>query len=182
MRRALLLGAAVLAVVASIVLAILLPGAPSASLSAPHITRVFIPAIKEACVAQAGLVGGDIGYTFDDAGALHTIDPGDGSITGLPVDRLTALNECLAQYPIEPTLQQPRDAYSRNLLFDYFSGVLKGCIESRVGPVLPELPSRADFVVRLYIWDPYRVLAPGRTLEELIQLITECPERPPYLT
>ena len=41
------------------------------------------------------------------------------------------LNECLAQYPIEPIEEVPRDAYSRNLLYDYFSGVHKGCLESR---------------------------------------------------
>ena len=180
MRRALLLGAAALAVVAGVVLALVLPAAPSVPLAAPHITRVFIPAIKEACIAHAGLLGADVGYTFDDAGALHTIDPGDGSVTGLPPERLTVLNECLAQYPVEPTQLLPQDPYTRNLLYDYYSGSLKGCLETRVGAV-PPLPSRADFVVRLYVWDPYRVLAPGRTLDELLDLITECPERPAYL-
>jgi hypothetical protein len=180
MRRALLLGAAALAVVAGTVLAVVLPAAPSVPLAAPHITRVFIPAIKEACIAHAGLVGADVGYGFDDTGALHTIDPGDGSVTGLPVDRLTVLNDCLSKYPIEPTQKLPQDPYSRNLLYDYFTGSLKGCLETRVGEV-PPLPSRADFVVRLYVWDPYRVLAPGRTLDELLELITACPERPPYL-
>ena len=72
--------------------------------------------------------------------------------------------------------------YNRNLLYDYYNGVLKACLESRVGTdELPPIPTRADFVVRLYVWDPYRALAPGRTLEELLQLIAECPERPPYL-
>ena len=104
MRRALLLGAAVLVVVAGIVLAVVLPGVPSGSDSAPHITRVFIPAIKESCVAHAGLVGGDIGYTFDDAGALHTIDPVDGSVTGLPEQRLAVLNDCLAETRSNRTL------------------------------------------------------------------------------
>ena len=61
----LLLGAAVLVVVAGIVLAVVLPAVPSAPTSAPHITRLFIPAIKETCIAQAGLLGADIGYTFD---------------------------------------------------------------------------------------------------------------------
>jgi len=181
MRRVLLLGAAALVVVAGTVLALVLPATPSAPLGPPHITRVFIPAIKETCLARAGLLGADIGYRFDDAGALQSLDPGDGSVTGLPVEKLTVLNDCLADYPIDPPQQLPRDKYSRNLLYDYFSGVLKACLESRVDTELPPLPTRADFVVRLYVWDPYRTLAPGRTLDELLELITHCPERPPYL-
>lgn len=180
MRRALLLGAAVLVVVAGTVLALVLPSAPSGAVADPRITRIFIPAIKVTCIDRAGLRGADIGYGFDDYGALHTLDPGDGSLTGLPPEKLAVLNDCLAQYPIEPPQELPRDPYSRNLLYDYFSGVLKGCLESRVG-TLPPIPSRADFVVRLYIWDPYRAIAPGLTLDELLQLSAECPERPPYL-
>ncbi len=181
MRRVLLLGVAALVVVAGTVLALVLPAAPSAPPGTPQITRVFIPAIKAACTERAGLLGADIGYRFDDTGALHSLDPGDGSVTGLPVEKLTVLNDCLAQYPIE-TPQLPRDKYNRNVLYDYYSGVLEACLKSRVGSdALPPLPTRADFVVRLYVWDPYRVLAPGRNLDELLQLVTECPERPPYL-
>ena len=183
MRRVLWLGAAGVVLVAGFVLALVLPAAPPVPVGEPHITRVFIPAIKVACTERAGLLGADLGYRFDDDGALRTIDPGDGSITGLPAEKLAVLNDCLADYPIEPPQELPRDPYSRNLLYDYFSGVLKECLESRVGAdELPPVPSRADFVVRLYIWDPYRVLAPGRALDELLQLNAECPERPPYLT
>jgi hypothetical protein len=182
MRRVLLLGATALVVVVGTVLALVLPTTPSAPVGPPHITRIFIPAIKEACTGQAGLLGADIGYRFDENGALQSIDPGDGSVTGLPPEKLAALNECLAQYPIEPPQEPPRDAYSRNLLYDYFSGILRECLEARVPPAdLPPIPSRADFVVRLYVWDPYRALAPGRTLDELLRLSSECPERPPYL-
>ena len=178
----LLLGATALVVVAGTVIALVLTAAPSSSGGAPYITRTFIPAIKETCTAEAGLLGADIGYRFDGDGALHTLDPGDGSVTGLPVEKLTVLNECLAQYPIEPPQQLPRGPYNRNLLYDYYNGVLKPCLETRVPPdELPPIPTRADFVVRLYVWDPYRVLAPGRTLDELLQLSAECPERPPYL-
>ncbi|MEO5920814.1 MAG: hypothetical protein ABIQ01_06695 [Pseudolysinimonas sp.] len=180
MRRALLLGAAALMVVAATVVALVLPTAPSGAVGDPYITRVFIPAIKTTCVQQAGVLGADIGYEFAEDGALHTLDPGDGTITGLSEEKLTLLNACLAQYPIEPSQELPHDPYSRNLLYDYFSGVLKGCLESRVGR-LPPIPSRADFVVRLYIWDPYRALAPGLTLDQLLQLSAACPEMPPYL-
>lgn len=180
MRRVLLLGAAVLAVVAAIILAVVLPSAPSGAVGEPHITRLFIPAIKTACIEQAGLRGADIGYGFTDDGALHSLDPGDGSVTGLPPEKLTRLNDCLGQYPIEPPEQLPRDRYTRNLLYDYFSGVLKACLESRVGD-LPPIPSRADFVVRLYIWDPYRALAPGLSLDDLLRLSAECPSMPEYL-
>ena len=182
MRRALLLGAAVLAVVAVIALAVVLPGARSGAIGEPHITRLFIPAIKTACIENAGLLGADIGYVFTDEGALRTVDPGDGSVTGLSSEKLTALNDCLAQYPIEPIQESPRDPYSRNLLYDYVSGVLKGCLESRGVAGLPPIPSRADFVVRLYVWDPYRDMARRMSLEQLILLSSECPERPPYLT
>jgi hypothetical protein len=183
MRRVLLLGVTALAVVTSTVLVLTLTAAPSSPVGPPQITRVFIPAIKETCTTSAGLLGADIGYRFDDDGALRTLDPGDGSVTGLPPEKLAALNECLAGYPVEPPQQLPRGPYNRNLLYDYYSGVLKACLESRVGAdELPPIPTRADFVVRLYAWDPYRALAPGRTLDELLRLIAECPERPPYLT
>jgi hypothetical protein len=180
MRRLLVIGVAVLAVVAAIILAVVLPTVPSGASAEPRITRLFIPSIKSACIEQAGLLGADIGYQFTDDGALHSLDPGDGSVTGLPPEKLRALNDCLAQYPIEPPADLPRDKYSRNLLYDYFSGVLKGCLESRVGD-LPPIPSRADFVVRLYVWDPYRFLAPGRTLDELLQLSAACPSVPDYM-
>ena len=182
MRRVLLLGAIALAVVAGTVLVVTLTAAPSSPAGPPLITRVFIPAIKETCTTSAGLLGADIGYRFDENGALQTLDPGDGSVTGLPAEKLAALNECLAGYPVQPPQQLPRGPYNRNLLYDYYSGVLKTCLESRVGADdLPSIPTRADFVVRLYAWDPYRALAPGRALDELLQLIAECPERPPYL-
>jgi hypothetical protein len=180
MRRALLLGAAALVVAAGVVLALVLPTAPSSADGEPRITRIFIPDIKQTCLARADLIGEDLGYGFTDEGALHTLDPGDGSVTGLPIEQLAELNACLARYPIEPIREVPRDAYSRNLLYDYFSGVQKGCLESRVEGV-PPLPSRADFVVRLYVWDPFRVLAPELDLDELLQLSVECPELPPYL-
>ena len=131
MRRALLLGAAVLVVVAGVILALVLPSAPSSADGEPRITRIFIPDIKQTCLARAGLVGEDLGYGFTDEGALHTLDPGDGSVTGLPVDQLAELNVCLARYPIEPIREVPRDPYSRNLLYDYISGVQKGCLETR---------------------------------------------------
>ena len=35
--------------------------------------------------------------------------------------------------------------------------------------------------MRLYVWDPFRVLAPELDLDELLQLSAECPELPPYL-
>jgi hypothetical protein len=181
MRRVLLISTAVVLAVAGVVLAVVLPGARSGAVGEPHITRTFIPAIKTACIDEAGLLGADIGYVFTDAGALHSVDPGDGSVTGLPPEKLTVLNECLARYPIEPIQEILRGPYNRNLLYDYVSGVLKGCLESRGVTDLPPIPSRADFVVRLYAWDPYRVMAPGKTLDELLRLSAECPERPPNL-
>lgn len=180
MRRALLLGAAVIVVAAGTVMALVMSHAPPAATGEPRITRVFIPDIKETCIGRAGLTGEDLGFGFTDEGALHTLDPGDGSVTGLPVQQLAELNVCLARYPIEPNSEAPRDPYGRNLLYDYFSGVQKACLESRVEGV-PGLPTRADFVVRLYQWDPFRVLAPELDLDQLLQLSAECPERPEYM-
>ena len=181
MRRVLLLGAIALAVVASTVLVLVLTAAPSSPVGPPHITRVFIPAIKETCTARP---------------ACSAPTSGTASTRTAPCRRSTRGRErhgpsareagrpqrVPGRYPIEPPQQLPRGPYNRNLLYDYYNGVLKACLESRVGPdELPPIPTRADFVVRLYVWDPYRALAPGRTLDELLQLIGECPERPPYL-
>ena len=179
MRRALLLGAVGFMLAAGVGLALALPG-PAPEQVKPRITRLFIPAIKVACLGEAGLEPDfDLGYTFTEEGALVTLDR-DGSVTGLPSYQLYVLNGCLAKYPVHPPEQLPDDRYSRNLIYDYFSGMLKPCLQSRVGE-LPPLPTRSDFVVRLYLWDPYKAIAPGRSLSELLSLETQCPALPRYL-
>jgi hypothetical protein len=179
MRRALLLGVVGVALTAGLGLVLALPAAPAPS-AGPRITRLFIPAIKDTCRSEAELPPeADLGYTFTKAGALVTLDQ-NGSLTGIPSYQLYVLNLCLARYPIAPPADPPKDRYSRNLLYDYYGGSLKPCLESRVGD-LPPLPSRADFLVRLYPWDPYRVIAPGRPLGELLSLERQCPALPPYL-
>jgi hypothetical protein len=181
MRRALLLGAVGLVLAAATGLAIALPAAPAPQQNQPRITRLFIPAIKEACLGEAGLPPDyDLGYTFTEEGALVTLDR-DGSVTGLPSYVLYVLNGCLAQYPVHPPEQLPTDRYSRNLLYEYFGGSLKPCLEARVSDDLPAMPSRSNFVVRLYLWDPYKGLAPGRSLNELLNLESQCPALPRYL-
>jgi len=35
--------------------------------------------------------------------------------------------------------------------------------------------------VRIYLWDPYRSIAPKLTLDDLLQLESECPALPQYL-
>jgi hypothetical protein len=184
MRRALLLGAVGLVLAAAAGYAFTTPFWPAAQASQaePHITRLFIPAIKEDCRARAGIDDQDarfIGYTFTAAGALETIDR-DGSLTGIDRDRLITFNACLSGYPIEPIQETPRNHYSRNLLYDYITTTLRPCLADRFDD-LPPLPSRADFVVRLYVWDPYRYLAPRLNLQQLIDLSASCPEVPPYL-
>jgi hypothetical protein len=181
MRRGLVLGAAGLALAAGVVLALVLPAHPVAEASPPHITRLFIPAIKAACLdATVGPNDLQIGYTFTETGALTTIDQ-DGSLTGIAPYTLFRLNECLAEYPIEPTRELPHDHYSRNLLYDYDQNVLKPCLEGALGRELPPLPTRSDFVVRLYVWDPYLALSRRLALTELLAIAAECPEVPPYL-
>ena len=182
MRRALLLGAATALVAAVGVFALALPVAPTTEARAPHITRLFIPAIKADCRLRTDIpdsAAADIGYTFLPSGALTTIDR-DGQFTGIESERLAAFNRCLAQYPVEPTRETPHDHYSRNLLYDYFSTSLLPCLAGRFDD-LPPLPSRADFVVRIYLWDPYRSIAPKLTLDDLLQLESECPALPQYL-
>ena len=182
MRRALVLGAATAMVAVAGMLAVALPGSPASEPRAPHITRLFIPAIKAECRLQTKIPDGkapDIGYTFLPSGALTTIDR-DGEFTGIESGRLEAFNRCLAQYPIEPIRPIPHDHYSRNLLYDYFSTSLQPCLAGSFDD-LPRLPSRADFVVRIYQWDPYRALARRLKLDELLQLEAECPALPQYL-
>ncbi|MCU1417321.1 MAG: hypothetical protein JWP32_1495 [Schumannella sp.] len=180
MRRALVLGAASFLLAAAVGLALAVPDSAVPGGAEPRITRLFIPAIKATCLAEAGLSGDvDIGYTFTDDGALVTLDR-NGTVSGIPSYQLYVLNGCLARYPVHPPEELPRDHYSRNLLYDYFGGVLKPCLESHVTG-LPELPTRADFVERLYPWDPYRSIARGRSLNELLTLELECPALPRYL-
>lgn len=180
MRRALVLGAVGLVLTAALGVALALTPLPAAQPAAPRITRLFIPAIKESCIGQAGLPPDtDLGFTFTPEGALVTLDH-DGSITGLPAYTLYVLNGCLAKYPIHPPEQLPDDRYSRNLIYDYFSLKLKPCLESRVGE-LPPIPSRSKFVVQLYVWEPYKTVAPGRSLTELLSLESQCPALPRYL-
>ena len=183
MRRALLLGAAAVVVAAAGTLAVVLPTAPARPAGEVHITRLFIPAVKAECRERAGIgadAAGDIGYTFTPDGALTTIDR-DGRFTGLEPQVLAAFNSCLAEYPIEPVPEAPRDHYSRNLLYDYFATALQPCLAGRVDD-LPPMPGRADFVVRLYAWDPYRAIATRLELDELIELSAACPPLPEYLT
>jgi hypothetical protein len=184
MRRAVLLSAAALGVAVAAVVAPMLATAPAAVQHEVHITRLFIPAIKADCRERANIPedgAAQIGYTFDREGALTTIDR-DGRLTGIDAGRLITFNTCLAQYPIERISLPPHDHYSRNLLYDYFSSSLEPCLRGRVDLALPELPTRADFVVRLYNWDPYRFVAPGRGLAELLDLAAECPALPPFMT
>jgi hypothetical protein len=180
MRRALPLVVAIAVVAASAWFALALPPPGAGDAGEPRITRLFIPAIKAECRDRAGVeAAADIGYTFTAAGALATIDR-DGSFTGIDPVRLAGLNACLALYPIEPSTGAPHDHYSRNLLYDYLTGVLEPCLSARVGG-LPPLPARADFVVRLYGWDPFRTLAADHPLEELLALAAACPPIPRYL-
>jgi hypothetical protein len=186
MRRGLLLaGVVALAVAAMTTLALALPPllpSPVAATGDPHITRLFIPAIKDDCRVRAGIADAEarlIGYTFTADGALVTIDQ-DGSLTGIHPDLLETFNACMALYPVEPIQEIPRDHYTRNLLYDYITGILQPCLADRFTN-LPEMPTRADFVERLYAWDPYRMLAPRLNLQELMELSVACPELPPYL-
>lgn len=181
MRRALVLGAVGVLLTAGLALALALPAQPAAEAAAPHITRLFIPAIKTACQLDTlGPTDQQIGYTFTDDNALTTIDT-DGSLTGIPAPTLHRLNVCLAQYPIEPIRELPHDHYSRNLLYDYDQGVLKPCLESALGTTLPDLPARSDFVIRLYLWEPYVALSRQLDLNHLLKLSAECPAVPAYL-
>jgi hypothetical protein len=176
--RILLIGGLVVVAVVSALVAFVLPVAGGGA-DEPRITRIFIPAIKEDC-RQRALVPADavLGYTFDADLAVQTIDH-DGSLTGVEPDVLRALNECLAQYPIQPTIELPRDHYGRNLLYDYYVTDLRPCLADRVSD-LPPMPSRADFVVRLYAWDPFRTLARTLPLAQLLEYETDCPELPAW--
>jgi hypothetical protein len=180
MRRALPLVVAIALVVASAWFALTLPPPGAGGSVEPRVMRVFIPAIKTECRDRAGIESGaDIGYTFTTEGALATIDR-DGRFTGVDPVQLAALNACLGLYPIKPIAWVPRDHYTRNLLYDYQAGVLQPCLSARADG-LPPLPARADFVVRLYRWDPFRTLAAEHPLDELLALSAACPEFPPYL-
>jgi hypothetical protein len=171
-------GLAVIIVIAGLI-AFVLPVATQRD-AEPRITRLFIPAIKADCRERAQVPPDAVlGYTFSDTGALATIDI-DGSLTGVEVDVLRRLNGCLAQYPIQPTVDLPQDHYHRNLLYDYYLTDLRPCLADRVTE-LPELPSRSDFVVRLFGWQPYRILARTLPLAQLLEYARACPEVPGWL-
>jgi hypothetical protein len=181
MRRAPVLGAAGAVLAVGVVFALALPGTPSTPSGAAHITRIYIPLIKDACTEEVlGVSDLQIGYRFTADNALTTIDQ-DGSLTGIAPRDLALLNACLARYPIEQSREIPQDHYTRNLLYDYVATVLKPCLEHALGEQLAPLPSRADFVERLYAWNPYPALAHRLTLSELLALDAQCPPIPPYL-
>jgi hypothetical protein len=181
LRTPLLVGAATALVAAAGLVALALPvPTTTTGTGEARITRLFIPAIKDDCRRRAEVpADAVIGYTFDRAGALQTLDR-DGSLTGVAAGVLTDFNDCLAQYPIQPFLDAPHDHYNRNLLYDYFVTDLRPCLADRVSD-LPPMPSRADFVVRLFVWDPYRVIAPGLSLAQLIELERSCPAMPDWV-
>jgi hypothetical protein len=181
MRRASVLGAAGIVLAVGIALALVLPGQAPSPPGTAHITRLYIPLIKDACTEEVlGATGVQIGYRFTADNALATIDE-DGSLTGIAPGELALLNACLARYPIERTPETPQDHYTRNLLYDYEASVLKPCLEHALGEELAPLPSRADFVERLYSWNPYPALVHRLTLSELLALDAQCPPIPPYL-
>ena len=177
--RPLLAGGLAVVILLAGLIAFVLPVATQQD-AQPRITRLFIPAIKEDCRLRARVPADAVlGYTFSDTGAVETIDH-DGSLTGVEPDVLRALNECMAQYPIQPTVQLPQDHYHRNLLYDYYLTDLRPCLAERIAD-LPELPSRADFVVRLFGWEPYRILARTLPLAQLLDYESACPELPGWL-
>jgi hypothetical protein len=182
MRRAPVLGAAGLVLAVGVIaLVAVLSGRSPAQLGTVHITRLYIPLIKAACTEEVlGVTGLSIGYRFTPDNALTTIDV-DGSLTGIAPADLARLNACLARYPIEPAREIPQDHYTRNLLYDYDAAVLKPCLEHALDEQLAPLPRRADFVERLYGWNPYPALAHRLTLSELLALDAQCPPIPPYL-
>ena len=102
MRRAPVLGAAGVVLAVGVGVALLLSGPPPAPSGAAHITRIYIPLIKNACTQEVlGVTDLQIGYRFSADNALTTIDA-DGSLTGIAPRDLALLNACLARYPIEP--------------------------------------------------------------------------------
>jgi hypothetical protein len=177
--RILLIGAVVTVIALIVLVAYVLP-VSTPDRGEPRVTRIFIPAIKEDCRQRAEVPpDAMLGYTFSQTGAVQTVDH-DGSLTGVDPDVLRALNECMAQYPIQPTIELPHDHYTRNLLYDYYVTDLRPCLAARVS-ALPELPSRADFVVRLFVWEPYRILARTLPLAQLLEYEGACPELPGWL-
>jgi len=180
-RLPLLIGVVLAMITAAAIVVLVLPLATASPPAAgdARITRLFIPAIKTDCRQRSGVPEGTtIGYTFNAEHAVQTLDH-DGSLTGVDPDVLREFNACMAQYPVEAVIDPPHDHYSRNLLYDYFVSDLRPCLGDRISD-LPELPSRADFVVRLFQWDPYRAIARERTLAQLLEIEGSCPALPDW--
>ncbi len=148
----------------------------------PHITRVFIPAIKAACIEQAGParrrhrlpVHRRRRPAHPRSGRRQRHRPSAREADGaqrLPRAVPDRADPAAAARPVQP---QP----ALRLLLGRAQGVPG--VPRGLGD-LPPIPSRADFVVRLYVWDPYRLSHPAARSTNCSQLSAECPERPPYL-
>ncbi len=106
------------------------------------------------------------------------------NVGDIPEDQAKSLNEamyrCEVMYPVHPRYAQPLTDEQLNLLYDYLTIELVGCLESE-GYEVADAPSRDVFIGdyrALSPWHPYDSLA-GLSESQMQRLREACPPEPP---
>lgn len=172
-RRAAAAASAIAAAVAALVLAgCTAPPSVDAPVLYPR-TAVF--AILSECLRSSGST---VPQTYTVANGLILAGGFTGSNPNDPDMPQSALNDCLARYPVDAGRAGAPEISWLNLAYDYETRVLAPCLEAE-GFTVPAPPSRAAYIGGEY-WTAYQSVHEP-SLGRLGELALACPPKPVYL-
>jgi hypothetical protein len=140
-----------------------------------YVTPEESPAVLQQCLHDEGF---DVAV-LADGGIDFSGLPESQREKGGPV--VLALWTCSAKYTIDPRTQQLLTQEQYHVLYDYYTGSLTSCIQSR-GITVGEAPSFTTFVDTYNDepWTPYDSVIQGDLASgEWDAIITDCPQGPP---